>query len=663
MATTLTNPVNMGPSRSCSTQVEGPFGTLYVANRGRPFRSENFIALCNPALSSKQPGEGIGNKGVGFRSVVRVCERPEIFSADEPLRNSELFEGFCFTFARDADIRALCKGDEQASEELIDGVSPRLIPVPIDEQAQSVRDFAKQGFATVVRLPIDSADGRQVVERQLDLVLESPAPVLLFLEHLNSLRVVVRDASRDRVTELRRAGTAVERTGDDSLFTVDLSELGRYLVATHRVSAEKLHAAIVEGIRAGELDKAWASWASDGYVGVALRLDGEDASGHLYTYLPMGPQAVAPLAGHLNAPFFSKLARTELDLTIPYNAMLVREAVSLSARVASRLRQSTHPFRRQAVVDLLCWQSQYVSDLASEFMRTGGELSAADLVPVLPSKDSWSSLAEVRRWNPPTMKVLRAERLVRVAAAQLVDEDLGEPRIRRIDELQQALGLPGLTASPDKVTGWIERTAAWLHRQTFSADMWDSFYDDLEPALGTNGAALQGHLILICGDGRLRRAEAAGDQRSSASVFFPPVRQRAEDEEELEGEIDTGLTNRLRRRLAFLHPDLEWHLALASRPRKPSREFLQRYRLVRPYATRDLLEHIQGLLAKARSDDPYFRRLFSGCTGCKSRPSTISDPGSMSSDFVFQRLGAGDPPAKRSSATDGLKRTAGSSDN
>lgn len=585
---------------------EGPFGTLYVANRGRPFRSENFIALCNPALSSKQPGEGIGNKGVGFRSVVRVCERPEIFSASEPVPRAESFDGFCFTFARDPDIRALCEGDEEAAEELIASVSPRLIPVPIDAQAESIRHFARQGFATVVRLPIDSADGRQVVEKQLDIVLSSPAPILLFLEQLESLRIEIRDTGESRLTELRRTAAVLEQTGDDSLSTVDLSNHGRYLVATHRILSERLHGAIVGGIQAGELDKSWASWASDGHVGIALPLDSDDEAGHLYTYLPMGIQAVAPLAGHLNAPFFSKLARTELDLTISYNAMLVREAVGLSARVASRLRTSPYPFRRRAVVDLLCWRPPYVSDLVSEFRDRTEELSRADLVPALPNENSWSSLSEVRRWNAAPLKILSAERLVRVAGARLVDEGLGEQRIQRIGALQQELGLPGLSPSSDLVAGWIEKTAAWLHRQPFDVDNWNTFYDDLEPALGTQGAALQGRAILICGDGRLRRAQAAGDQRNLASVFFPPVRQRAEDEEELEGEIDTGLTNRLRRRLAFLHPDLEWHLAVPSRPRKPSREFLQRYRLVRPYATRDLLEHIQGLLAKARPEDPIF---------------------------------------------------------
>ena len=61
---------------------EGEFGTLYVANGGRPFKESNFHAICEIAQSDKDPGSGIGNKGVGFKSVLHVCDSPEIYSVD-----------------------------------------------------------------------------------------------------------------------------------------------------------------------------------------------------------------------------------------------------------------------------------------------------------------------------------------------------------------------------------------------------------------------------------------------------------------------------------------------------------------------------------------------------------------------------------------------------
>src|SRR4051812_31440994 len=77
---------------------------LYVANLGQSFAAANFDALTNVAQSSKPPGEGIGNKGVGFRSVLQVCESPEIFSCDPNAPGGETFDGFCFGFATDSQI-------------------------------------------------------------------------------------------------------------------------------------------------------------------------------------------------------------------------------------------------------------------------------------------------------------------------------------------------------------------------------------------------------------------------------------------------------------------------------------------------------------------------------------------------------------------------------
>jgi len=48
---------------------EGSSGTLYVANKGRPFNYGDLSSISVLAKSSKHPGQGIGNKGVGFKSV------------------------------------------------------------------------------------------------------------------------------------------------------------------------------------------------------------------------------------------------------------------------------------------------------------------------------------------------------------------------------------------------------------------------------------------------------------------------------------------------------------------------------------------------------------------------------------------------------------------
>ena len=81
---------------------EGEFGTLYVANFGKPFEQDNVVALSRIGMSSKPPGESIGNKGLGFRSVSHVCDAPEIYSQAPEAIGAARFNGYCFTFARPA---------------------------------------------------------------------------------------------------------------------------------------------------------------------------------------------------------------------------------------------------------------------------------------------------------------------------------------------------------------------------------------------------------------------------------------------------------------------------------------------------------------------------------------------------------------------------------
>jgi hypothetical protein len=72
---------------------EGDFGTLYVANFGKPFSHDDVVALSRIGMPTKPPGESIGNKGLGFRSVSHVCDAPEIYSQAPEAFGAATFEG------------------------------------------------------------------------------------------------------------------------------------------------------------------------------------------------------------------------------------------------------------------------------------------------------------------------------------------------------------------------------------------------------------------------------------------------------------------------------------------------------------------------------------------------------------------------------------------
>lgn len=168
---------------------EGEFGCVYVANTGRPFTDANFRAVCEIAQSSKRPGEGIGNKGVGFKSVLQVAAWPEIYSRGG---HGVGFDGYCFRFADPAAMRTLTKSDEEASN-LGDRISSYGLPIYIAPASHPARlsEFADAGYVSVIRLPLRTARAGDITRKQISDAVSRHAPLLLFLDRLAELRIEV----------------------------------------------------------------------------------------------------------------------------------------------------------------------------------------------------------------------------------------------------------------------------------------------------------------------------------------------------------------------------------------------------------------------------------------------------------------------------------------
>ena len=57
-----------------------PDPVLLIGNSGRPFLTEDFDGICQLGQSPKDPNTSVGNKGLGFRSVLEVSACPEVWS-------------------------------------------------------------------------------------------------------------------------------------------------------------------------------------------------------------------------------------------------------------------------------------------------------------------------------------------------------------------------------------------------------------------------------------------------------------------------------------------------------------------------------------------------------------------------------------------------------
>jgi hypothetical protein len=578
---------------------EGEYGVLYVANAGLPFDSENLRAITEVAQSSRRPGEGIGNKGVGFKSVLQISEWPEVFSCSSATTN-ERFDGYTFGFARPHDFLRLSKNDASLARVLAERVSPYALPVVVTEQGPTVREFREAGFTTVFRLPLRSAKAAQAARAEIDRVLESDAPVTLFLDRLATLTVEKRgEAPLHHV--LRRHRKELDAPAGLRLEEIDLDILGRFLVASRTVPVERFRKAVEESIAAQAVDESWSDWVGDAVVSVAIRLDQDQGAFRLYCYLPMGKEAVAPLAGHVNAPFAVKLARDGL-VDARLNEVLFEEVGDACVAAASRLRP--HPAGRQILPDLLSW-SHRLADLEAAFERSGTSLSDARVIPVLGRK-RWGSLEESHYWDASGLSVLTAETVSRASGAFVLDPDIGDLRVKRLVRLHLDVQQTEMRPTPEIIAEWVQSVARELRDRStrhFDPDRWLGFYDDLASLFARKSGDLAGRRILISDDLELLPCWGASDD-AGPTVFFQP---RGEDAGDFDPRSDVSIPESLKHNLAYMHRDLTWqvrnvHDRYESRP---GRDFLEGQRLVLQFRRQDIVEKLRRVLRGSPPEAPW----------------------------------------------------------
>ena len=285
---------------------EGPFGTVYVANRGLPFWEEQVDALSRIGKSSKPPGEAIGNKGLGFRSVSHVCDAPEIYSQRTPGLTSPAFDGFCFTLEHGRALNGYF--DDPRVGQLAESDLPMFsVPRWLTEQPRRVRGFAERGFASVVRLVLRDVDARADALGQFRLLMNQSVPTLLFMERLCRLTALVEGAespSPDGIV-LTRSETPLS----DSPLKVSIIDLGRqgtFLLTKAPVAEQAMTGAIDAGVATKQLHGSWKEWSGDGEVALAVRTDNGPVAPRLYTFLPMsegGGRAVPRVPSWLLFPY------------------------------------------------------------------------------------------------------------------------------------------------------------------------------------------------------------------------------------------------------------------------------------------------------------------------------------------------------------------------
>ena len=613
-----------------------PDPVLLISNSGCAFEPQDFKALCQLGQSPKDPNKSVGNKGLGFRSVLEVTSVPEIWSTpaakDRP----------AFMFRFDPSVRHLVANSlkelnaigvdarspfdrsaplvdwiksqmqryrEQLSEEQVDApreaetfLSPYDIPLLIEEPCPEVDELLRCGHVTVVRLPVDGGRANDVaaavesVKDQLEGLLE--LATTLFLPRLKTL-VVEIDGDRTTIERTVDATIALDGHGDGHRQTVEISrtgptrndqEIGRFRVWTRAlggVGDPERATLIRDAVR--HLPNKWPN-IDRVEVGIAVREGDTAACGRFVIFLPT--EMETGTGAHVNAPFYGSLERRQIPFKDKYNKLLLDCVTDLCLDALDDLLSGeAENARGQAIVDILAGASK-IGDTGQsmlDMLRVRAAARDANL------EDRAMILCDTGWITPDTARAMpnladglaTSAQVWRSAAAFPVVSKALEGRQSTVETLVQGLG-GSLVPTSIEWSRTLERVAKRMHEKGDEAN-WDDLLTSAIDVLPTeivwgpakNDDPLKTARFLPDQDGRL---VSPSDR---ARVFFPPV-VGIDDAAELVHTIPKWLKDRI----AFIHEDVQTREHEPPRNRTPVHNFLRNRRFARGFEREEIIQHV-----------------------------------------------------------------------
>ncbi|MBT2898884.1 sacsin N-terminal ATP-binding-like domain-containing protein [Streptomyces sp. McG3] len=563
---------------------EGEYGTLYVANRGKPFSSKNFKGLCSIALSPKRADAGIGHKGVGFKSVLNLCDAPEVYSVDRD--GSRTPDGLTFRFARLDDYDALAREVAPERANFVHYLKANLhtlkVPVFLEEAPKTIHSFTRRGFVTVVRLPLKSAEACSAAAAQVrELMDDDSAPFELFLDRLERVQLEWRAAGENRRRTYDRQVQVLYRARGLKVQQVTLRRQMRLIVVCGKVDPDRAREALTASIERSGMRHDWMAWEKKAEVRIAVPVADPLAKGRLYTFLPMGEQIATPLRGFVHAPFFAELNRRSFNEVVPWNDLLLDTVAETCARAVLARTDGRAPIPSGALVDLMCWQSPMaLHRLTSAFKRLGHGITQVPFIPVIAAAPGTrTSLHRAVLWEGKEHATAFTPHAVAVTGiTDLLDPQLHPVRLRELVSLAGRVGMR-LQPPTERLGSWAERLAKATARAPLDPGWWADFYYDLSQEF-PDGLDVTGKRIILTAGPALVPAAAEG-------VFF--------DREAPRGGSLPALPTGLSGRLHFVHEAITW-TGKGRKRRAQGRTWLKAVGLVHDYSTDQVLEVVAAAL-------------------------------------------------------------------
>ena len=581
-----------------------PEPVLFVGNSGTPFRKKDFKGLCQLGQSPKKPNEDIGNKGLGFKSVLDVSLCPEIYST-APCGNCASFAfrfdpSICETIAAAAcDLvkngpRARSPFDSRCrlvlwsqdnldqyrkrlieerldvSNEAAKSLSPYMIPLTITNVPHDIEGMLGKEHVTVIRLPLDGGSTgtrERAVRSVAEQLRKIEASSLIFLQHLEELIIDVDGKQRilERVIETEEDLPGYPHTRYRRLLTGSSGpESGHN--STHRIHAWTRVIGGENNPEQAEQIRAVASHLptqgpdiSRAELGVAVEEAPTPGQGAFVIFLPT--ETKTGTGSHINAPFYGKLDRRHIIFSDDYNKFILEKVLDLCLdAVAELISGEKEHWRAWAAIDLLSstadvggedWQvMDYLHKRASDRNNT-----LEDQALIL-CDGGWRKPGKARLMpDIPGDSAVNEEYWRGHAEFDVVSSafDGRQDAVRRL--------IKQLNGSPDPICSeWIrtiERMAGGIQSRNIGIN-WNDFLnsvcvddvlpDALKKVSGSSSDKLANAKFLPDQDERLISAT------DPAKLFFMPVR----GVDDAAG-LAESVPECLKQSVAFLHSDIRIH--------------------------------------------------------------------------------------------------------
>ena len=310
----------------CRVEIHLSQAGLCIANTGKPFGPDGVISLLISDNSPKKTGRAkyIGNKGLGFRSILGWSPCPFILSGELRLgfdgdRASSWLDRLC---SRNDEIRKRIAdqvervGPQQFIAKLsvpaildeggtVDGIRPCI--GGFKELWDTATSLKSTGFDTVVGIPFRRPETFAEAEAQLD---EIRREFLLFTHNLQSLAVTCPGGSRtwsvERDVDIMEIKSDTEPTQIWQVFEDAGTIPAEHLLEEHEKSR-------------------------DYQIKIAVPVDGDTAPGYLYSFYPTQARFPYPVVAHAT---FELMANRQNIHNTPANRFLTSRLAQVMAEAA-----------------------------------------------------------------------------------------------------------------------------------------------------------------------------------------------------------------------------------------------------------------------------------------------------------------------------------------